>query len=290
MSTIKVWKDSGALLFDTDKITYGLVKSGYMAFQQGWTRRELRSIQLDPNQGGNWFPSQVSGSTDLGDGLWGFTVYNANSPIVFIVGSGCLSGTSVVGNATTFFYSNAGVGTKYYCFDLMSDNIAGSPFLKTWDSSGRITFNSLQPVLNVITTVQAPVPGALDRFGRYITTYAGGANRVRQVESPTNRGQVDSYVDIAIGAEEYAAHLPWSRSVGYMDFMTSGGFIQYSGVEGVYGRVGGISFMFGSAPAQPQARPSSVGWALPISFYNLPTDRYPVALVIKTATLPFPFG
>jgi hypothetical protein len=198
----------------------------------------------------------------------------------------------VSGSAITFFYSNASTSTRFYCFDLMADTIAGSTYLKTWNAAGRITFNSLQPPLNVIAAVQAPGPGVTDTYGRYYTCYAGGANRVRQSQNAAARGQVDSYVDISLGGDEYAAYLPWSRSVGYGDFMSGGSsnFIQYSGVEGAYGRSGGITFMFGASAATTQARPSNVGWALPISFFNLPTDRYPVALVISTSGLIFPYN
>ncbi|CAI3807009.1 hypothetical protein GLGCALEP_04269 [Pseudomonas sp. MM221] len=30
---LKVYKENGQLLFDTEKITYGLLKSGYLSFQ-----------------------------------------------------------------------------------------------------------------------------------------------------------------------------------------------------------------------------------------------------------------
>lgn len=292
MAGLNAYKDTGEILFDTNLISYGLVKSGYMSFLQGWTRRELRSMQLDPNDGSNWYPSVASDTTDFGDGLWGFTVYNAISPIVFITGSGCLNGTQLVGNAMTFFYSNASPSTKFYCFDLMADIFPGSTYLKTWDTSGRITFNSLQPPLNVVYAMQAPAPGNVDRFGRHETTYAGGSNRIRQQSIGPARPQVDSYVDIALWADEFAAYLPWSRSCGYNDFLSNPyqTFHQYGGQEGVYGRYGGITFMFGASAGTTQIRPGNQGYSLPISFSNLPTDRFPVALVISTTNLIFPYN
>lgn len=268
-----------------------------MALQSYWTRRQLRSAQLDPNDGANWFPSVQSSNPSFGDGLWGFTVSNAISPVVFITGTGTLNGTSVSGNSITFYYSNASTSTKFYCFDLMADNMTGTTFMKTYDTSQRITFNSLQPPLNIIGAVQAPGPGASDQYGRRLNCYTGGATRVRQilqtVGGVTYTRQTDSYVDIPIGSGiEYAAFLPWSRSVMYWDFgwgTDSSTFLNYSGLEGAYGRVGGISFMFGASAATTQAIPFNQGYSIPISFSNLPATL-PAALVITTANLPFPFN
>lgn len=293
MTQIRVAKENGELLFDTALICYGLIKSGYMAYQQSWTRRLLRSAQLDPNDGSNWTPSAVSSSTNFGDSLYGFTVNSTLSPIVFIVGTGCLVGSARSGSALTFFYTNSDTNTKFYCFDLMQDNIPGSPYLKTWTEGGVLTFNSLQPPLNVVAAVQAPSPGAIDVYGRFATTYVGGYNVHRQVSGGPNQNvtKVDSRVDIPLSQGiEYAAYLPWSRSCGIADMYPGNvfPFTMYSGSEGAYGRVGGISFMFGATAGTTQSYPNTAGWAS--SFFNLPTDRYPVALVIQTAALPFPYG
>lgn len=293
MPQLRVYKESGEILFDTALISYGLIKSGYMAYQQTWQRRTLISSQLDPNNGANWTPVTVTVNPDhKTDALHGFTVANATSPIVFIVGPGCLNGTFRSGNDITFYYSNAGTSTKFYCFDLMADNISGSPYLKTWDATGRITFNSLQTPLNVVNTIQAPGPGVLSG-GRYATTYASGYNY------SLNSGPVNEYnwprlisrVDIPLGAGfEYAVYLPWSRSVGINDSFPLGGFdsySQYGGIEGAFGGSGNISFIFGASAGTTydDTVPSSN-----TGFFNLPTDRYPVALVIKTANLPFPYN
>jgi len=294
MSSLKVWKDTGVLLFDTDKITYGLVKSGYMTYLQSWTRKALISSTLDPNNGSSWTQTTATAGTAQADSMYGFTVYNALSPIVFIVGTGCLNGTSVSGNAMTFYYANADANTKFYCFDLMSDNIAGSPYLKTFDTTGRITFNSLQPPLNVATAVQAPGPGATDMYGRYVTTYAGGYNVRRQVSSGQEVAKIDSRVDIALVAGvEFAAFLPWSRTCTINDIAVGTNvfpFTQYGGSEGAYGRVGGMSFLFGAAGGTTQAYPNSSGYTATTSYVNIPTDRYPIALLIATTNYPFPFN
>lgn len=294
MASLQVFKDNGQLLFDTSLICYGLVKSGNMAYINSWTRKVLKSAQLDPNDGANWTTSTASASTNFADSMYGFTIDNAVSPVVFIVGTGCLQGTSLSGSSMTFYYANADTNTKYYCFDLMADNMAGTTFLKTFDPSGRLTFNSLQPPLNVVGAVQAPAPGALDSFGHYRFCYAGGYNVFRQTGTGGDVSKMDSRVDIALGAGiEYAAFLSWSRGCRFNDMGHPGNafvFVQYSGAEGAYGRVGGMSFMFGAAGATNQAYPNTSGYLAAPSFENIPTDRYPVALIITTAGLPFPFN
>jgi hypothetical protein len=292
MSNLTAYKDTGEILFDTNLISYGLVKSGYMAFLQSWTRKVLRSAQLDPNDGANWTTTTATGDAGTGDQIYGFTVYNTISPIVFITGSGCLVGSAVSGNTITFYYTNADTNTRYYCFDLMADNFGGSTFLKTYDTAGRLTFNSLQPPLNVLAAVQAPGPSGLDANGHYVCCYNGGENVRRAYGQGAMGAKLDSRINIGLGGEEYAAYLPWSRSVGISDMMGGNAFTHtmYSGSEGVYGYNGGITFMFGATGGTTQSYPSTVGWSLPCSFFNLPTDRYPVALVIRTSDLIFPYN
>lgn len=297
MASLTAWKTSGEVLFDTNLISYGLVKSGYMSLQQYWTRKSLRSAQLDPNNGANWTESTIVSTATFADGLWGFTVNNAISPIVFITGSGTLNGTAVNGSSITFLYSNASTSTKFYCFDLMADTIAGSTYLKTWNTSGRITFNSLQPPLNVIAAIQAPAPPpSQDVYGRYLLTYANGSQRIRQYSGNVGgivyTSQTDCYIDIPVGSpsDEYAVYLPWSRSCGIWDGSSVVPPRNYSGVEGAYGRVGGISFMFGASAATTEATVSTTATGPGVTYSQLPTDRYPVALVIRTSNLIFPYN
>lgn len=292
MAQLRVFKDNGTMLFDTNLITYGLVKSGYMVYINSWTRKTLRSAQLDPNNGANWTQTVATAGTSFADSVYGFTIQNPQSPIVFITGSGCLAGTGITGNSMTFYYTSADANTRFYCFDLMSDTITGSPYLKTYNTSGRITFNSLQPPINVVAAIQAPPPGQLDVYGRYLTTYVNGANRVRQVPSGAEVNKIDSYVNVALSNEEYAAYLPFSRTCSTYDFLSGGTGLAayYSLSEGVYGYNGGITFMFGAAGGTTKSNPSVAGWTTPISFENIPTDRYPIALVIRTSSYPFPYN
>lgn len=297
MSNLTAYKDTGEILFDTNLIAYGLVKSGYMTYLQSWSRRELRSNNLDPTQGGNYTPVNVTGDPTFTDALYGFTVNNPISPVVFITGPGCLNGTQLSGSSMTFFYSNATSATRFYCFDLMADIYPGSTFLKTWDTTGRITFNSLQPPMNVIAAVQAPGAGALDRFNHYSTCYAGGYNTRQPELGPANgnrRPRLYSTVDIPLnGGIEYAVYLPWSRTVKINDMFDFNGFSSsttYSGQEGAYGRAGGISFMFGPSAGTSHGLLFTSGYAPPCSFELLPVDRFPVALAINTASLIFPYN
>lgn len=298
MANLTVYKDTGELLFDTNLISYGLISSGYMVYFNSWTRKTLKTGNIDPTWGGNWNPTVAVATPNFADQIHGFTVYNAISPVAFIVGSGVLAGTQVSGNATTFFYSCASPSTKFYCFDLMADNIGGGGFLKTWTNAGRITFNSLQPPLNVVGQVQAPGPPAPAVSGHYLSCYAGGGNRQRQASGNSGGivyvGQADSYYDVALGATEYAAFLPWSRSCTINDLYPSVGgfdnFAVYAGAEGAYGRYGGMTFMFGASAGTTTSRPSVAGYNSPISYDNIPTDRYPIALLIDTAQYPFPYN
>lgn len=288
VARLVVNKETGELLFDTSKICYGLVKSGSMSQIETWPRKYLRSANLDPNDGGNW-----ENSFRAGDTMFGFTVKDAISPIVFIVGKGCLNGTTVSGSDMTFMYAGGSASTKYYCFDLMADNILGRPYLKTWNEQGEITFNSLQPPLNIVATVQAPSPPAAnDSYGRKLRTYAGGRIERIRYQTASQDAQMHCVVDVELDAGiEYAAFLPFSRSATLWNTETiSGSMLSQCGVnEGAYGRTGGISFLFANSGGSPVSYPATSA-SVPASYTAIPTDRIPVALVIKTSGLPFPYN
>ena len=255
----------------------------------------LKSAQLDPTNGNNWDRSQIRSDTRFGDGLWGFTVTDARSPIVFLHGSGCLSGTIKNGTSLTFLYSNATTDTRFYCFDLMSNSAQGSPYLKTYrESDGVLTFNSLQPPLNIIHSISPPPPEP--PYGGYIpSTYLGGRTQSRQnmTGAPTNLSmQTDCIYDVDLGSGvTYATYLPWSRSAGIYD-IRSRDFRSYGVHEGAYGRVGGISFIFGASAGTTEFIPrvGLPGDPYYTSYASVPTDRYPIALSIDATNLPFPFN
>lgn len=280
---LRVNKEDGTELFDTEKITYGLVKSGYMALVEYWSRRILRSPQLDPNDGSNWTPVNVSSNSTGGDAIYGFTVTNAVSPIAFIVGDGCPTGTKRSGNSVTFLYVGASSATKFYCFDLMTNSTFGAG-LKCFDDTGVLTFNSLQPPLDIFTTVTAPgLPSAINGFpNRYPSPYTGGVTTF--IGGPPAARQTFSRVTIAIGAGEYAACIPFTRLCG-CDQGGPGNDETNGAGEGAGGYSGGVRFMFciagGTTTSQRVSTPNA-------SYFDIPSVR-PTALVIKTAGLPFPF-
>lgn len=287
MSQLIVTKSDGTLLFDTSKITYGLVKSGYLAYSSSWTRRILKSAQLDPTDGNNWTVSTSVNDQTRYDQMWSFTVTNAKSPIVFIVGSGCLNGSTTSGTSITYHYSNASTSTKFYCFDLMADNMTGSPYLKTFNTSGVLTFNSLQPALNIAGTSIPPGPTAPSGSYGVQNAYDGGYFFSRFVNSDPQSDKQDCRFDVALTAGvEYAAHLPWSRGATTVDSQGSTPMM-YAVIEGVFGRTGGITFLFGASAGTTVSTgvaPRPSGW------YNVPSSPRPQALIITTANLPFPFN
>lgn len=286
MPQLIVTKSDGSLLFDTNKITYGLVKSGYLAYSSSWIRRTLKSAQLDPNDGANWTASTQVNAPSQYDQMWSFTVDNAKSPIVFLVGSGCLNGSVTSGTSITFHYSNASTSTKFYCFDLMADNIAGSPYMKTYNSSGVLTFNSLQPPLNIVGSYTPPAPTAPSGSWSVQSPYTGGYALARFNTNDNYSVKMDYRFDVALTAGiEYAVYLPWSRGCGINDTQSASPCM-YAAVEGAFGRVGGISFMFGASGGSTLTigtAPRPQGW------FNVPA-LLPVALIITTANLPFPFN
>lgn len=289
MAGLVVKLSDSSLLYDTNNISYGLVKSGYLSYVENWRRLRLRGINVDPNIGSSWVEQGVPG-----DNQFGFSIDSPLAPIVFLVGPGVTTGVKVSGSAKTYLFASASTSTKYYCFDLMRDDSILGPRLKTRENqSGGISFNSNQIPLNIVGAIAAPQPGPLDRFGRPVTAYIGGRNQRISHQTTSGVASVHSLVDIPLdGGVEYAAFLPWNRSCGIIDpqAYSGGGTDIYGVAEGAFGIVGGISFVFA-----PPGRTTQDAWPAQSttgesSFHLMPTDRFPSALVIKTAGLPFPFN
>ena len=275
--------ESGEILYDTTKISYGLVKSGYLSYFENWRQLRLRGINVDPNIGSSWSDQGVPGEDQ-----YGFTLENPRSPIAFLVGRGVVTGVKENGSSKSYLFAGATANTKYYCFDLMQDDNADGPSLKSWNDDSVLTFNSGQPALNVIAAIEAPTYGALDSRGRPLTAYINGYNERIRFQDASGCAQVHSLVNIPLSAGiEYAAFLPWSRSCGLIDWTNA--LDIYGVTEGAFGRIGGISFMF-ATPGRTTMQPFQGSSGANTSFYLLPVDRYPTALVIETAGLPFPFN
>lgn len=276
---LKVFKEDGSLLFDTEKIAYGLLKSGYLSLQVSWPRLYMRSAELNPTDPSSW--AENSGQSDR---ILGFSVTGAVAPIVFIAGDGSTCGSSRSGNVTTFYYTGATTSTKFYYFDTMRNDLSGAG-LKCFREDGELTFNSLQYPLNIVATVQPPNPGAVIAPGSQYrrTPYLGGTvtNGALIAGSAPN---VVARVTVPIGAGEYAASIPFTRSCGLWGDQ---GYYPYTSTvqEGAGGVTGGVRFMFCVATRTTEY----IGGATWNLYFNIPSVK-PTALVIRTDDLPFPFN
>ncbi len=269
---LRVYKENGSLLLDTEKITYGLLKSGYLSQLTTWPRLFYRSDNLDPND-----PSSYQEGNPR-DPVFGFSVNGAVAPIVFITGPGSTSGASKSGDVTSFYYLGADASTKFYYFDTMRNTETGAG-LKCFSQGGELTFNSLQYPLNIIASVQAPLPGPTipNTSGQRFSPYAGGSVSVSSSNGPL------AEVLVPISGGEFAASITFTRSCG---FSGDRPYPYLCGLqEGAYGVSGGVRFMFRLGGRTTEYLRVGAN-----TFLDLPTDRYPTALVIRTETLPFPFN
>lgn len=283
MPSLNVKKENGELLFSSEKITFGLVKSGFMQLNRMDGYYFPKGVNVDPNQKSsyNYVANRYA--------VHGFTVENASCPIVFIVGRGCLVGTSRNGSTVTFYYNSASTATKFFCFDLMRDTPGLGPYLKTWTDGGVCTFNSLMRPLNVFAAVTAPGPPQPFSDMTYTHAYNGGRYEVIAPGDGNQAPNKGCFFDVEIGGGELAAFLPWSRTARILDGDTSGsgGGTYYGEVEGAYGRQGGITFMFGATTEGTYSKGTAI---VGNRYSNLPVDRFPNALVIQTSNLPFPYN
>lgn len=274
MAGLIVRKPDGSLLLDTSRITYGLVKSAYLATSAAWPRKRLRALNVDPTKEGSYIDTDP-------DPVWEITVPDCIAPMCFLVGDGCLIGTAANGNTRTYYFCNASTSTRVYVFDKMREMGSGARLRVRNPSNGILTFNSYQVPLNIIAQVQAPGLGQ-PNGSAYRTTYAGGFNQTIRSNSPNIQY---SKVTIPLGGEEYAAYLPYTRG-GNLVPESSSNQDQYGVIEGVGGYNGGIQFMFGPAAGTTVG---NLGGAV-VGYSRIPTDRFPVALVTRTSNLPFPFN
>ncbi|WP_296267487.1 hypothetical protein [Pseudomonas sp. UBA6562] len=278
----QAFKEDGSLLFDIDRISYGLLKSGYLNLVDRWGRHYIRSINLNPNDESSWV------YTNLRDPICGITVSGAVSPIVFLVGDGKPCGESVSGNNRTLYFQGCSPNTKAFVFDLMRD-VGERAGMECYDATGRLSFTTGMPPLNVIATVDPPAinpPVSPNTTARW-TPYSGGANERSGLEwSSGDYAQPKGAVFIPVASGELAACLTFSRicvlSEG-TDFGT--GSYRVNANEGCGGYSGGVRFFFTPAVATT----SAVSGGSTTVWSDIPTDRQPQALVIRATDYPFPF-
>lgn len=296
MVGLVVTREDGSVMFDTSKISYGLVKSGYLVDAGAVNRLVCTSsaCRADPNWGGNW---TETGSYN--DRVFSFAVTGAKAPIVFLSGSGVFIGTTVDGDTRTFKYMDATATTKFYCYDLMED-IGSGPAIRTYTEDGLLTFNSRQPPLNVVRVVQATGLGAevnTSVRGWYHTVYAGGYSErfnLRMIGPYYFFSSVRSSLNIPLpGLGECAAFIPWSRGMTGAFRIDANGTGSFSAegaglTEGCFGTATGVRFTCTiGRTSYGEYQPTSV--PADMCFRDIPTARLPSALVIQTVNLPFPF-
>lgn len=277
----QAFKEDGTLLFDIDRISYGLLKSGYLDLVDRWGRYTLRSLNLPPNEEGSY------SYTRLIDPICGITVTGAVSPIVFLVGDGKPCGESVSGNVRTLYFKGCRPNTKAYIFDLMRD-VGERTGMECYDAAGRISFTTGMPPLNIIAAVDPPpinapaYPGSDLRF----TPYSGGGNEASGREwASTDYPQPKGAVFVPVASGELAAYLTFSRICMLAEGYTLGEGASVSANEGCGGASGGVRFFFSPAVAAI----SQHSGARDTTWSDIPTDRQPQALVIRATDYPFPF-
>lgn len=288
-------RDDGTPLFDASLICYGLRESGYLVEKTRWTRYYLKSAQLDPSDASNY------AETGAVDPLMGFTVTGAIAPIVFINGQGISAGSSFANGETTFYFAGATSTTKFFYFDTMRNEGLSTGF-KTFkdDAANTLTFNSAMVPLNIIATHLCPPPSSELPGWPGVRTYAisGGTNRNRRYHRAfgSTTAVAACFMEssfFAMASGNLAACATFSRNfatgmqdgtpgIGYSPRRGASG----AGMDGVYGGAGGIYWSTIDATHSPDIINNTYGVT---GYWGVPTDRYPLALVINIDNLPFPY-
>ncbi|MNM96559.1 hypothetical protein D3C81_1090390 [compost metagenome] len=168
----------------------------------------------------------------------------------------------------------------------MRDTLNGAGLKTFREADGVLTFNSLQYPLNIVATVTAPQrPPELNGVAGYYGAPYVGATVTNGSISPGGPPNVLSRVTVPLGAGEYAASITFSRGAS-MGQRENYYWYLVAISEGAGGVSGGVQFMFCVAARTTQLQSNR----FPNGFFNIPVDRYPQALVIRTENLPFPFN
>lgn len=290
--------DAGEQLFDVNNIVYGLRQSGYMTLVDSWYRWYYRSANLDPNN-----PSSYA-KTAACDKIYGFSVTGAVAPIVFINGVGVFVGAKYVNGVTTFYYMGANANTKFFYFDTMRDEgpIAGMKVFKD-DAARTVVFNSAQVPMNIVGAYNAPAPsppfngGALPPNWRANIFNGGSLVYYRNTANSADAALLMCRLFVSLPAGNYAVNTTFSRafSMGKQDTNSPpkpGGQVPTAdsntqGLDGAYGAANGFWWTTCDVPYGYLYWNTTYGVT---GFWDVPTDRYPQALVIKIDDLPFPYS
>lgn len=284
---LQAFKDDGSILFDTEYITYGLVKSATLTHYTKWGCWLIKSSQLPPTSESSW--AYYTG-TNLNDEIVSVEVSNATDPIFFLSGDGSPCGVVGTGATRTYLFHGCIPNTKVYVFDKMRD-LGTNAGMHCFDSSGVLTFSAEMPPLNIVSVVDPPSLGPLLGGGPYYPpnpisgpVYVGGRIETLKPWSSSDKPWVKGVVNVPSGiSEEIATCLTFSRG-GWQVYDNSGS------LQGCYEGCGGttngdVRFYFMQSYASTnQLINSGIGWG------DIPRDKAPQALVIKTSDYPFPFG
>lgn len=258
--------ENGEVLYDTSKSIFGLIKSGPVEYHGRW--RRYQSIFYD--------------------NIYKFTVEGAISPLVFTVGDCGKPIQSKEGNTYVFYFLGPeSFNIKVYCFDVMAPIFSG-PALKTRNSAGEFTFNSLQRPLNIIGTNIPPPPSGPWSDKVPVAPLSGGSAYVAQYIANPLAGWGAYGYSVALDPNiEYAAHIPWAR--GCFSAFPAGGNQTYMGgmSEGCSGYKGGIRHVFYAAP---ETSYEPVHSTFPTGVYSLVYGPRPSCSYINTAEYPYPFN
>lgn len=271
---LRTFHPNGTLQMDTERVTMGLLKSGYLEY--AYRAYKLKQPSLNS---GSWVPwTQYDDVHSCG--------FEAVAPVIFLHGPGARVYFNRTGNQWTVYFAGASTQTRFYVFDLMRD-VGTGPALITRDPTGRVTFNSRQWPMNVVANVipagpPPPIGNPTPPGGRFYPAYVGGTFEILAAQSQYFEWIVSRWHYQMMPGRLYAASLQWSRGA----LMAGGEYTYYRAwnvIEGAYGNAGSITFWFTTLPG------SRIGEEyLTERFYNVPT-RLSAAQVIDVTDLPFPY-
>lgn len=273
-ATLRTYLESGALQLDTDRVTFGLLASGFLTY--AYRAYKLQQKALNSSE---WVQHTQY------DDVYSCT-FEATAPVVFLHGPGARSFIERTGNRWTFYFAGANAQTRFYVFDFMRETGQGVGLI-TRNPAGVVTYNSRQWPMNVVANVipaapPPPIGNPTPSWGRNYPAYTGGTFEVLASRSAQFEWIVSRWTYPMTPGRLYAASLQWSRGAQMI-----GGDYTYNRawnvIEGAYGGVGSMTFWFTTLPGT-----KFVYEYLTERFYNVPT-RLPAAQVIDITDLPFPY-
>ncbi|MDD1150415.1 hypothetical protein M5G25_19225 [Pseudomonas sp. TNT2022 ID357] len=254
----KLYNESGGTLIDSNLISYGLVKSGFM-IANGY-------YEVGYNEGDGYWPTYWDDVPIHAVRVTGI------QPIVFCVGRSILTYVDRVGNDWVFNYIGADTSVRFYAYDLMREPNNDAVRFRLWKEDGSISFNSKQWPLNIIESVQVPYPPEYPGSNYETWTRSYNNNRIYAANLPFSRG-----ARVWAGAPERIGMLV----EGYI----------YEGLV-VEGGWGGTGAAYAGFYIDPNIYPAIyvVGTGGKVNSYNrVYTAHMPKLAVVDVTELPFPY-